>query len=437
MSSRQRKQYGMSALPGLPALGDPEHLDDLAPGIDARSSFHAIIGTDIDQTVVSAGELVRSWEENRRRYFEFNHPGPVWPLVVPLTARYTVAREKWNDVDVEVYYDAKHPWNIQAMLDSARWGLEYYSREFAPYPHKYYRMAEYARYTTRVQAGIGTIAYAEGAGFLTDLRGRTRFDYATLHELAHQWWGNDVYGAYMQGREVLNEGLAQYSTFMAVKTAGDTVFLREVLASNHNGFLAGRKGDTTGENPIIKADNQSHIAYGKAPLALFLLQELIGADKVNLALRTYHDRFVAMKPPLPTTLDLVHELRVVAGPEYQQLITDLFEKIMMYDSAVEAFTVEPLGDEYEVTLDVSAHQYEADGADNETEVPLDTWFQVALFADGEQRLAEQTPIYQQFHRLHSGQQQLKIRVPVKPVKVAIDPWHLMIDRRFDNNLRDL
>ena len=42
-------------------------------------------------------------------------------------------------------------------------------------------------------------------------------DFATIHELSHQWWGGMAYGARMRGRQMLNESLAQYSTLMIFK----------------------------------------------------------------------------------------------------------------------------------------------------------------------------------------------------------------------------
>ena len=53
--------------------------------------------------------------------------------------------------------------------------------------------------------------------------------------------------------------------------------------------------------------------------------------RCNLALRHYLDNSGRKPPPFPTSRDLVQEVRAVAGPEYQGLITDLFEKIMLYD----------------------------------------------------------------------------------------------------------
>ena len=43
-----------------------------------------------------------------------------------------------------------------------------------------------------------------------------------------------------------------------------------------------------------------------------------------------HD-FAFKGPPYPTSLDLVNDLRAEAPADKQQLITDLFEKITLYD----------------------------------------------------------------------------------------------------------
>ena len=428
-----RERFGLRPAPRLPALGDPAHLDDLWRGIDSRSSLHIVIGTDADQTAVSPGVLQRKWSEKGRSYFEYALEGPVWPLVTVQSARYAIARDHWNSVALEVYHDPKHAWNVPAMLDTAKKGLTYYSREFAPYALPYYRIAEYARYRSNVQAGVGTIAYSEGSGFLVDLRDWNTLDYATLHELAHQWWGN-VYGARMHGRQLLNEGLAQYSTVMAYKEFADPALTRRIVANMHDAYLNARSGEKVAEQPLLLTEDQGYLSYNKAPLALFALQELIGADRVNGALRSYYARFVDMKPPFPTSRDLVGELRAAAGPEYQNLITDLFEKIVLYDVAVTAAEARPVSDGYEVALDITGKQFEADGAGAEHEVPLDTWFQVAVFPESDHDMIELQPLYLQQHRLRSGPQRITVRVVEKPGTASVDPFRLMIERiRADNS----
>ena len=185
---------------------------------------------------------------------------------------------------------------------------------------------------------------------------------------------------------------------------------------------------------MILTEDQGYISYNKAPLAMYWLQELIGPEKVHQALRSYLAKFGMRSTPLPTSRDLVGELRAVAGPEYQGLITDLFEKIMLYDVHMTAVSVKPVGGEYEVTMDIAARQFEADAKGKEREVPLDTWFDIAVFPQSGQPILTQTPLYQSHQKLHTGRQQVVVRVRQRPGAVGVDPYHLMIDRTPDDHI---
>jgi hypothetical protein len=44
-------------------------------------------------------------------------------------------------------------------------------------------------------------------------------------------------------------------------------------------------------------------------------------------------------------------------------------------------------------------------------------------------------LYQEHHRLHGGTQRLTVRVSQKPGAAGVDPFHLMIDRTPQNNVR--
>jgi hypothetical protein len=395
--------------------------------------FSVVFSTDPDQIAVAPGTLRREWTQAGRRYFDYRLEIPTPPAISLSSARYEVARRDSHGVTLEVYYDRHHPWNVETLLDTSATALDYFSREFAPYPLSYFRIAEFPGYSAHAQANAGTINYSEGVGFTNDLSRWAALDYTTSHELSHQWWGGMAYGARMQGRQVLNEGLAQYSTFMLFKQQPDQRWVREILAKTNRQYLAARSEESVGERPVILTEDQGYISYDKAPLALFWLQELIGADKIHAALRAYLHKFGGKPAPFPTSRDLVGELRAVAGPEYLGLITDLFEKIMLYDVQMTAASVRRVGSEYEVTMDITARQFEADGKGKETEVPLDTWFDVAIFPDSKQDLLALTPLYQAHHRLRGGKQRLVVRVRQKPGAAGVDPFHLMIDRIPDDN----
>jgi hypothetical protein len=171
----------------------------------------------------------------------------------------------------------------------------------------------------------------------------------------------------------------------------------------------------------------------KGPHALYALQDIIGKDKVHQALRNFLKAYSFQTSPCPTSRDLVNALRAEAPPEYQQLITDLFERIVLYDLQVDAASARESESGYEVTIEVTAKQFAADSSGKETEEPLDSWFDVAVFGETNKRLEEVTPLYIEKHRLRSGKQSLTVRTSQRPGIAALDPFCKRIERSAGNN----
>jgi hypothetical protein len=199
-----------------------------------------------------------------------------------------------------------------------------------------------------------------------------------------------------------------------------------------DGYLNGRSQENEAEVPVMYTENHGYLR-GKGPLALYALQDIIGKDKVHRALRNFLDDYSFQTAPSPTSRDLVNALRAEAGPEYQELITDLFERIVLYDLQVDAASAREIDGGYEVTIEVTARQFEANGHGEEIEVPLDTWFDVALFSETSEALEGVTPLYIEKHRLRSGMQVLTVRTTERPGIVALDPFHKRIERSAGNN----
>jgi aminopeptidase N len=417
----------------LPALGDPAHLDSLPYGIDSRTEFEAVLSTSADQIAVAPGVLQQEWRQEGRRYFHYKAEQPILPNLCIASARYEVARDRWNDVALEIYYDPKHPFNIDAMMATAKRGLEFFSTEFAPYQYSYFRILEYPRYRSAAKAHPGTVPYSEAIGFVTDLREWENVDFATIHELAHMWWGDRITGAQMQGRQMLNETMAQYSTLMLFKEYYPPTYANRIARGMLDGYLNARSLENEAEQPLMYTEEQGYISYNKGPLALYALQDIIGKEKIHQALRNFLNDYSFQTAPLPTSRDLVNALRAEAGPEYRELVADLFERIVLYDLQVDAASLREIDGGYEVTIEVTARQFEANGRGEETEVPLDTWFDVALFPETIEALEKVTPLYIEKHRLRSGMQILTVRTTERPGIVALDPFHKRIERSAGNN----
>jgi ABC-type transport system involved in multi-copper enzyme maturation permease subunit len=424
----QRRKYGLPPAPRAAALGDPARLYKLAYGVDSRTAFEIVLSTSADQIAVAPGVLQKEWRQGGRRYFHYKAEAPILPYISINSARYEVARDRWNDVALEIYYDPKHSFNIAALMATAKRALEFFSKEFAPYEYSYLRILECPRYLKGARFHPGTVPYSE-AIFLNDLRKLENTDYGVIHEIAHMWWGLRITGAQMQGRQMLNENMAEYSTQMLFREYLPPVYINRLTRGRLDGYLNGRSGEKEAELPLIYAEERGH----KGPLAMYALQDIIGKEKVHQALRNFLKDYSFQTAPCPTSRDLVNALRAEAGPEYQRLITDLFERIVLYDLQVDAASAREIDGGYEVTIEVMAKQFAADGRGKETEEPLDTWFDVAVFAETDKPLEGVTPLYIAKHRLRSGKQVLTVRTLQRPGIVALDPFHKMIERSAGNN----
>ena len=429
----ERRKYGLPPAPRTAALGDPAHSDRVAYGIDSRSEFEIVLSTSADQIAVAPGVLQNEWQQGGRRYFHYKAEKPILPYISINSARYEVARDRWNNVALEVYFDPKHTFNVAAQMATAKRALEFFSKEFAPYQYSYFRILECPRYLSGARFHPGIVPYSESIGFVTDLRSMGNADYGVMHELAHQWWGDRIIGAQMQGRMMLNETMAEYSTLMLFKEYYPPSYANRIVQGTLDSYLKARSSENEAELPVMYTENQRYISYGKGKLALYALQDIIGKEKVHQALRNFLRDYSFQTSPCPTSRDLVNALRAEAGPEYQGLITDLFERIVLYDLRVDAASAREIDGGYEVTIEVTAKQFAADGHGKETEEPLDTWFDLAMFAKTDEPLERVTPLSIEKHRLRSGKQVLTVRTAERPEIVALDPFHKRIERSAGNN----
>jgi hypothetical protein len=154
-------------------------------------------------------------------------------------------------------------------------------------------------------------------------------------------------------------------------------------------------------------------------------------------LGSFFERYRDAGPPYPTSLDLYAELRAVTPDSLHGLLEDLFETITLWDVRAERATVEPTGTgEYQVTLTVGAKKVRADSVGNVTEVPMDDWVEIGVFAAGEGDLLGE-PLHLERHRIRRGEQTIRITVLREPARAGIDPYRKLIDRQRDDNVVDV
>ncbi|MGB7728650.1 MAG: hypothetical protein WBL50_11495, partial [Candidatus Acidiferrum sp.] len=168
----ERKKYGLEEVDLMPKLErncTDDCRDSYLPGHSDWIDISAVISTTPDQTAIAPGSLVREWQQDGRRYFEYKLDHPSMNMYCFVSGRYEIARQEWNGIQLEVYYLKEQPWNVARMMNSMKKSLDYYIKNFGPYEHKEARIVEFPRVANFAQSFPGTMPYSESIGFIANL----------------------------------------------------------------------------------------------------------------------------------------------------------------------------------------------------------------------------------------------------------------------------
>jgi aminopeptidase N len=375
-----------------------------------------------------------------RRTAHFISTAPILDFFSIQSADYEIASRDHNGLKLSVYYHEGHDWNVAKMLKAMATALDYYRANFGPYQFNYARIIEFPGYESFAQAFAGTMPYSESIGFVAKTDDPDKIDFTTYvvaHEMAHQYWAHQVIGADQQGGTLTSETLAQYSALMVMKRLYGPDKIRRFLKYELDGYLRNRKGEVLEEQPLERVENQQYVHYNKGSIAMYLLQERLGEAAVNRALARFDARFRFKGPPYLRSVDLIDEFRKEARtPEQQQLITDLFERITLYDLKVTDAKTKREGDGWTTTLTISAGKSYANGKGDESSAKLSEPVEVGLFTarPGLGAFSAKDVVLMERRPIHGGAQQIVLHSKQKPAFAGVDPYNFYVDRNSDDNV---
>jgi len=431
-----RHRFGLGKFPGLPKLEDVAARQNNYVSTDADwVHFEGTVSTTPDQVAILPGYLQKEWTENGRRYFHYKADSPILSGIFSVnSARYAVQRDRWNDVNLEIYYHPTHTYDLDRMMLGMKSALEYCTTSFSPFQFKQVRIIEFPRYGTFAESFPNTIPFSEAIGFITyvdpDKKDAINLPFfVTAHEVAHQWWGHQVVSANTEGATAIVETLAQYTALMVMKHTYGADSMKKFLRYQLDGYLRGRAQERNEEKPLIRVEpNQGYIHYNKGGLVMYALQDAIGEDRVSQALAAMTKDYAFKSAPYPTSLDLVRYLKNVTPPEFQYLYEDWFETITIFDNrAVKATYAELPDKKYQVRLTVETKKYRADGKGQEHTIPIHDLIDIGVLdTDGKF-------LYLQKHEITKDSEDFTLTVDRQPAQAGIDPLIKLIDRNPDDN----
>ncbi len=441
----KRRKYGLPADLRPPTLEDESGRarTDFRPDSDWVDA-DITITTDADQVPIAPGYTLSDTTANGRRTARFKPDAPINHFFSIQSGRYAIARDEvtvgGQKIDLAVYHQPGHEYNVPRMLAAMKSSLTLFSEQFSPYQFRQARILEFPSYANFAQSFANTIPYSENIGFLTKLGEPDKIDvvtYVTAHEIAHQWWGHQLVPSSQQGGTMLVESFAQYSALLVMERLYGKEQMRRFLKYELDRYLRSRGGEVVEELPLARVENQQYIHYQKGSLVLYWLKEVVGEAVVNRAMAALLKQYAFKAAPYPNTLDFLRILRAEAGPQHQQLITDLFEKITLLDvKASEAKAVKRADGKYEVSFVVEAKKFYADGKGKETEAPLAEPFDIGVFSAEPGRPGYTAQSVLSFARqdLRTGKQTVTVVVDKEPAWVGVDPYNKRIDRNSEDNL---
>ncbi|MDX2284344.1 MAG: M1 family aminopeptidase [Bacteroidia bacterium] len=442
----KRKKQGLPPKERLPERNDSLALRSSLFGDNSdHIRFEIVMGTSPEQIAIAPGYLQREWNENGRRYFHYRMDVPMANFYSMVSADYEVRRDLWTapdgrEIPLEIYYHAGHDYNLDRMMKGLRDALTYNSLNFSPYQYRQMRIMEFPRYRSFAQSFANTVPFSEGIGFMlrlddADPDAVDMAYYVTAHEVGHQWWGHQVMEAGVKGNAMLSETMSQYTALMVMKHAYPQEMMQKFLRYELDRYLWGRATETKKEQPLELVESQGYIHYQKGSIVMYALQDYLGEDSVNAALRRFVRDWAWREDRYPTSADLIGYFRAVTPDSMQYLIHDFFETITLFENRCTAASFAAAGSGYRVSLDLSALKYRADSLGRETEIPVADWIDVGVY--GRTEAGRDTLLYLRKHRLGSGSTHLEIDVPQRPHKAGIDPLNKLIDRNPEDNVKEL
>ncbi len=237
-----------------------------------------------------------------------------------------------------IYYDARHPYNVDGMsaaLDAAR---RWYSEWFLPYPWRELKLSEFPGLAGYAQ-GFGTnITFSENIGFLTRNDAKTDATFlVTAHEAAHQWWGNILTPANGPNGDFLSEGMAHFSTLLLFDQVRGPRGRMEFAKGLESRYGDRRRVDD--ERPMYDVDGKKEadvtVVYDRGGWVFWMLYDFLGRDRALSGYRHFI-RAWSVSRDHPALQEFVAAMRPYAA---DSMAYDAFVKQWMEDKAMPEYRI--------------------------------------------------------------------------------------------------
>ncbi len=454
----KRRKYGLPKKEKLPDRDDPKwrkinFFDPASDYIDTDIKFCTSKG----QIPIAPGKMIREYKKDGKTCRDYKSERPIANFLSFLSADHEIKKDVWQGkngqkVDLEIYYHKAHDYNVDLMMQAMKDSLDEFTEVFGPYQYSQLRIIEFP-YGGFAQSFAGTIPFSENIGFVQDpgdakdIKKMDTATYVTMHEIGHQWFGHQIMPAMTKGFNVLSEGITENAALLAYENVLGWKKTKRIIEDRFvNGYLMSRAMDNKSEPPLALAEEQSYLHYQKSGWVFWSLNQYLGEDKLQGAIKSFLQEYGQKGPPYPTTKQLVEHIRAVAPEEYQGLITDLWDRITLWKLSFEgeAEITENPDKTYTVKFTLKTDKMIADEeSGKETSVSkidgeeLSEWVEIGFYDKDPKETLGDDWLKLERVKITRDKTDLSFTLPEKPEYILLDPRRLLIERNVKDNKKQL
>lgn len=292
-SAPVRAQFGLAPHPKLNE--NLTHKDDLGDGklVNQKRKMDVILSTDISQVAVTSGEVINQWQEGSRQYKHFSMTNEVYPILGYFSAEYATKTITVKGLRVTIYYHPNHQQNVEEILKATRFTLNHMREHYHDYPFSSLRLVEVPKYHSfGGKASAGVVALNELL-FLQDYQDDAAINNVarnTIHEVAHQWFGELVTPKITFGEKIVTESITKELEQTVLGEMYGNSMATSLASFNQRRYLIGRSFATQQEVPLLLAQGEPYLSYGKGPLVMGQVRTLLGDQTYQKVLKEFIDR---------------------------------------------------------------------------------------------------------------------------------------------------
>lgn len=316
-----------SVYPMIPAYDEKGWHTELPPPygdlVYADASVYDVTFTaPATMTVIASGSTIGETSNGSEKTWHFVG-GPMRDFDFNVSSDLKISTAQVGQVTVNSYYLPKDESGGKNVLKWATRALEVYNDRIGLYPFQELDVVE----TPTTAGGIeypGCVVIS--SELYRDPKQSNFFEFAVVHEVAHQWWYAQV-GDDQVNNPWMDESLAQYTSLIYYQDAyGQDVgnrILDSVFQGPYNDIKKNNQDKPAGLPVLDYSEKQySDIVYGKGPLFFDAVRTQVGDETFFKFLQSYYQRY---KYQIAKPEDMLATMEQVSGQNldaiYRQWIT--------------------------------------------------------------------------------------------------------------------